>query len=219
MIYETGSRKIIAQPFHINGLRDKYSYIHQTGTIRIFGISFYSFGVLPFVHKSLKYIQNEIIDLYTLSTPLAQKLKSAVSCSTTDKTITFIEKALCSELQVNSDDIHKANLIGDFIQTDDNITIQSFCEEHEINIKTFERTVLYYTGYTPKILRRIKRFQTASNQLIYQNPVNLSGIAYDNSFTDQAHFIKEFRKFSGVAPRTFQQEKITVKENTKYSYI
>ena len=219
MIYETDSQKIIAPPFHVNGLRNKYSYIHQTGTIQIFGISFYSFGLFPFVHKSLEHIQNKIVDLHTLSIPLAHKLKLAVSNNTADDTILIIEKMLFSELQVNNDYMSNANLINDFIETDENITIQSFCKEYGINIKTFERMVLRYTGYTPKTLKRIKRFQAASNQLIHQNPENLSDVAYDNSFADQAHLIKEFRKFSGTAPRALQQEKSTIKENTNYSYI
>jgi len=219
IIYEAGSHVITAPSFHVNGLRNKYSYIHQTGTIHVLGISFYSFGLFPFIRKSLEGIQNRITDLYDLSTPLAKKLKLAVSCNTAQGMIENVEKALLSELHTSKDYIHKTSLIHDFMEADDNTTIQSFCMERGINIKTFERIVLQHTCYTPKILRRIKRFQTASNQLVHQNPVNLVGVTYDNSFTDQAHFTKEFRKFSGVSPRTFQQEKATIKENTRYSYI
>lgn len=218
MIYETGSRKIAAPPFHINGLRNEYSYIHQTGAIRVWGISFFSFGLFPFLNKSLKGIQYEIIDLNTLSASLAQKLETAVICDTVQNMVKCIETVLCSELHVNIESSHKLNLICDFINVDNNITIQSFCMERGINIKTFERAVLDCTGYTPKTLRRIRRFQTASNQLIHQNPISLAGITYDNRFSDQAHFTKEFRKFAGAAPLAFQQEKITVKENVKYSY-
>lgn len=88
-----------------------------------------------------------------------------------------------------------------------------------INIKTFERKVLFYTGFTPKLLRNIKRFQMASNQLSHQRITNLIEIAYNNNFTDQTHFIKDFRRFSGVAPRAFQMEKISVKENVTYTYF
>ena len=76
-----------------------------------------------------------------------------------------------------------------------------------------------HTGYTPGFLRRLKRFQAASNQLVHQNAMSLSDIAYDNSFTDQAHLIKDFRRFSGTKPRTFRNEKSTVKANTGYSYV
>lgn len=219
MIYETSSRMITAQPFHVNGLRGEHSYIHQTGTIQVFGISCYCFGLSAFINKSLKSIQDEIVDLNTLSVPLALKLKSVVSCDTIQDTVGCIEMALCSELHVDSEYVRKANLIYDFMNTDNDITIQSFCMERGINIKTFERTVLRYTGYTPKILQRIKRFQAASNQLVHQNSISLSEVAYDNSYSDQAHFIKEFRKFSGAAPSIFQQEKASIKENAVYCYI
>lgn len=75
VVYETECNKIIASPFHINGLRSKYSFIHQEKTIRIFGISFYPHGLYPFVHKSLKEVQNKVVDLNGLSYSLGEKLK------------------------------------------------------------------------------------------------------------------------------------------------
>ena len=89
---------------------------------------------------------------------------------------------------------------------------------NNINEKTFERICFRYTGYSPGTLKRIKRFQTTSNQLVQDSSVNLSSLAYDNNYSDQSHFIKEFQKFSGVPPRTFQRERISVKENTEYKY-
>lgn len=219
MVYEVNSHRISAAPFHINGLRSKHSYIHQTGNINILGISFYPFGLYPFVHKSLAGIHDEIVDLFQLSTPLARKLEQAVfNRGSLENIIENLEKALCLELNVTDDYRNMADLIHDFLESDSDTTIQSFCLEHGIHTKTFMRNVLYYTGYTPKILRSINRFQKAGNQLVFQESDQLSGIAYDNDFADQAHFIREFRKFSGASPRTFQQEKITIKENTKYNY-
>lgn len=218
--YEINSRRLTPAPLHINGLRSQHSYIHQTGNIRVFGISFYPFGFYPFVHKSLAAIHDEIIDLLDFSTSLARELKYAVdNREITENVIENIEKALCMELQVTDDYINKASLIHDFLEADNDTTIQSFCLKHGIHTKTFMRNILRYTGYTPKILRSIRRFQNAGNQLVYQNPNQLSRVAYDNDFADQAHFIREFRKFTGVPPRIFQQEKITIKENTKYSYL
>ncbi len=219
IFYKTESSEFIAQPFHINGLRDKYSYICQSGIIRIFGISFYSFGLYPFVHKSLEPIQNEIVDLHTISHSLAQKLAMAVSANENTNIILNIENALCSELQVSQNDINNTGLIRELLMSDESTTIHSFCYKHGLNIKTFERMVLRYTGYSPKTLRRIKRFQSASNQVIYQNTEQLINIAYDNGFTDQSHLIKDFQQFSGTTPRAFRQKKTTIKENVKYSYV
>ncbi len=219
IVYETEFNRIIAPPFHINGLRSKCSFIHQENNIRIFGITFYPHGLYPFVLKSLKEVQNKVVDLNGFSYSLTQKLKNAVNNDTAEKIIAEIENTLIDELSIKQDFVDKAQLISDFITINDDISVKSFCDERSINIKTFERLFLYYTGYTPKILRRIKRFQNTCNQLVHQHMASLTDITYDNNFTDQSHFIKEFTHFSGTAPRTFQTEKATVKENVKYKYL
>ena len=218
MVYETDSEKIPAPHFHINGLRDTYSYIHQSGDIRVLGISFFCFGLYPFVRKPLSNIQSRIVDLDNISASLNQKLKSAASGNITPNTILSIEDTLCTELRLDNNYVHKANLMHDFMEADSDVTVQSFCDERGISVKTFERTVLQYSGYTPKLLRRIRRFQAASNQLAHEKPKILSTVAYDNNFTDQAHLIKEFQNFSGNTPCAFSCEKTTIKENVKYSY-
>ncbi len=219
VVYEVNSYSITATPFHINGLRSEHSYIKQTGNIRVFGVSFYPFGLYPFVNKSLAGINGRVIDLKELSVTLVQNLEFAISNGlATESIIEHIEKALSLELQVTEDYINKSKLIHDFLDLDNDSTVQSFCLEQGINTKTFQRNVLRYTGYMPKTLRSIRRFQRASNQLVHQNPNQLADVAYDNDFADQAHFTREFQKFSGTAPRAFQQKKITIKENAKYTY-
>ena len=219
MIYETELERIVAPPFHINGLRSKYSFIHQENTIRIFGISFYPYGLYPFVHKPLNKLQNQVVNLYELSFNLAQKLKEAVTNDSNGSVVTAIEKALIDEFSINQNFTEKAQLISDFLKSNDCNSVKSFCSERSVNIKTFERMFLNYTGYTPKVLRCIRRFQNASNQLVHQHSASLTDITYYNSFTDQSHFIREFTRFSGTAPRTFQLENDTVKQNASYTYF
>jgi len=219
MIYETASRRIVAPRVHINSLRSEHSFVRQSGNVDIWGISFYSFGLFPFVNKTLKGIENNITDLYSLSVPLAEKLKSAVSCGSIGHKVGCIKDSLSSEWNKSSKYLEWAAIISDFLETDKRISIRSFCKDHAISERTFERVVLNYTGYTPCNLLRIKRFQAASNQLLLVKSDKLTEIAYDNNYSDQSHFVKEFRKFSGVPPRKFQSDKSTVKENTKYSYI
>lgn len=218
MVYETDSKKIIAPPFHINGLRSKYTLVYQQCPIHVFGISFSPFGLFPFVHKPLTEIRDKIVDLHELSDSLAQKLRVAVSGSSAEEVFASIEQALCEELSADQESLENAKLIYDFISANGSVTMLSFCQEKGLSTKTFERVVSKYTGYTPKILGCMRRFQNASNQLVHQPPENLSEVAYFNNYTDQAHFIKDFQRFSGTSPRLFQQEKSTVKENTKYTY-
>ena len=219
MVYEVAHDKRVAPPFHVNGLRGEHSYIHQEKDIYIFGISFYSFGLYPFVHQSMERLQGGIVSLEELSLGLSQGLGRAVGGKDSKQITLGIEQVLLEELSINPAEIEKLQLIRDFLEENEEVTVQSFCEERKIHIKTFERMVLFYTGFMPKALRNIRRFQRASNQLVHGQEVHLTDISYDNHFTDQAHFTKVFKRFSGAAPQAFQAEKVSVKENVKYFYL
>lgn len=218
MIYKAESDTFIPASLHVNGLRNQYSYIYQNGSIQVWGVSFYAYGLYPFIHRSLEGMKDQIINLDTLTPSLAQKMELAVSNGNYTDVVTGMEQALCSELSIWSDDIYKAKLIQALLKAEEGMTIQAFCKKHGINIKTMERISLRHTGYAPKVLRQISRFQTASNQMVHGMPRHFSDLAYDNGFADQAHFNKVFQKFSGVAPRVFQEEKVTLKENVQYQY-
>lgn len=218
MVYEVASEKIVAPPFHINGLRSRHSFIHQEKTVRIFGISFYPYGLFPFVHKSLLEIKNKVTNLFEFAPSMANKLSNVVVMKSTEEILSRIESVLLAELDADKNFIERTQILFDFITKGDQITVQSFCEKQSVNIKTFERVALQYTGFTPKALHNICRFQTVGNQLTHGEIDTLAGVAYDNSFTDQAHFVNAFRRFSGVAPGVFLSEKISVKENAIYTY-
>lgn len=126
IVYETEFNRIIAPPFHINGLRSKCSFIHQENNIRIFGITFYPHGLYPFVLKSLKEVQNKVVDLNGFSYSLTQKLKNAVNNDTAEKIIAEIENTLIDELSIKQDFVDKAQLISDFITINDDISVKSF---------------------------------------------------------------------------------------------
>src|SRR6056297_2520360 len=84
MVYETATERITAPKIHINGLRDRHSFMHQKGNVDVWGISFYSYGLYPFINKSLRKVRNKIVDLNSLSISLADKLKVAVTCEETE---------------------------------------------------------------------------------------------------------------------------------------
>lgn len=215
MVYESKSDRIIAPKLHINGLRDRHSFMYQKGNVDVWGISFYAYGLYPFIKNSLRNIQNKIIDLNSLSVSLADKLEVALTNETTQHKIESMMESLDSELEITDSCRKRAAIIGEFMK-DDNISISAFCLNKGINQKTFERFVTDMTGFTPVSLRNIKRYMAASNQLLFNKAAKISEIVYGNNYTDQAYFTKECKKFSGVSPKTFRRENKTIIENTIY---
>ncbi len=58
-------------------------------------------------------------------------------------------------------------------------------------------------GKTPKQFIKIVRFQNILNTFSVANSVSLTEIAYASGYFDQAHFIKDFKSFSGYTPKDF----------------
>ena len=56
---------------------------------------------------------------------------------------------------------------------------------------------------TPKHLTRLARFLRACRRLRHAPGARLTRLAHDAGFYDQAHFIHEFRTFSGMTPGEF----------------
>ncbi|MEM9984511.1 MAG: AraC family transcriptional regulator [Bacteroidota bacterium] len=63
-----------------------------------------------------------------------------------------------------------------------------------------------YVGLTPKYYQRIRRFNEILQQINQAEKIEWSQIAYQCEYSDQSHFIKEFRHFSGINPQIFIRE-------------
>ena len=67
----------------------------------------------------------------------------------------------------------------------------------------FERRFKYLTGVTPKTMARLIRFETICYTL-YSNPMRrATDLAHEFGYTDQAHFIHDFKAFAVLTPGEF----------------
>ena len=66
--------------------------------------------------------------------------------------------------------------------------------------KQFGRIFSNYVGMMPKEYSRIVRFQK-SLWLLQNHHRDYAGIAYACGYSDQSHFIRDFRHFCGLTPR------------------
>lgn len=76
-----------------------------------------------------------------------------------------------------------------------------FSNKHFIHL--FEK----YVGVAPKTYLRILKFQRVLAEIEQARKICWSDIAYGCGYYDQAHFIKEFRHFSGLNPTAYLAEK------------
>lgn len=66
--------------------------------------------------------------------------------------------------------------------------------------RTIQRQFRQDTGMSPKAFSRILRCQSALGSLHSQQNMSCSDLAADLGFSDQSHFLREFRKFVSTTP-------------------
>ena len=63
--------------------------------------------------------------------------------------------------------------------------------------------MIYQNEDNSKQLGKVVRLQTALKMLLQEQSESLTKIAYESEYYDQAHFIKDFKEFTGINPKQF----------------
>jgi AraC-like DNA-binding protein len=89
-------------------------------------------------------------------------------------------------------------------------TIKNIALEHHIGLRTLQRNFKNETGLSPKEYLRIKRMN-AVEQKMSQN-ANVFEIIADFDFTDQAHYIKDFKQLRHFTPTETLKKKMLLSD-------
>jgi len=73
-------------------------------------------------------------------------------------------------------------------------------------VRTLERKFKQSSGYTVKDVSGIMRFEQVRNRLWLSPDFNLTALAHELGYTDQAHLSREFKRYSGTTPAAFARK-------------
>ena len=84
--------------------------------------------------------------------------------------------------------------------------------------RTIQRQFRQDTGLTPKAFCRIVRCQAALNALHEPQPVSFLDLAFDLGFSDQSHFLREFKILVSTTPLEYQRRMLQEAYATRLRY-
>jgi len=86
------------------------------------------------------------------------------------------------------------------------VSFNALLKQLQLSERTLERRFKQSIGVSAKLFSRICRYQESLNQLRKNNYQKLSDIAYENGYSDQSHFIRSFKEFTGVSPFDYKKQ-------------
>jgi methylphosphotriester-DNA--protein-cysteine methyltransferase len=115
--------------------------------------------------------------------------------------IAIIEKFLFNSLTSKEPDLLILDAIRTIKKANGSLRIKDLIASLPISQDPFEKRFRRLTGASPKQFAGITRLRGLISN--YSPAQSLTDLAYSTGYFDQAHFIKDFRSFTGQSPRDF----------------
>ncbi|MCR9064152.1 MAG: helix-turn-helix domain-containing protein [Cytophagales bacterium] len=181
-------------------------YIEPTGYVNTFAVRFYPYGFANFVTEPIRNLANKETPIGQLfEEKKARELEEKIiAAKDTKLRIEIIESFLLERLNEKStvENIVKTT-VDALLSTNGNAQIKTILKGDLSKRRLLERKFVKEIGVSPKQLGKLIRLQSALKMLLNKETENLTNIAYQSDYYDQAHFIKDFKEFTGTSPREF----------------
>ena len=179
--------------------------IAPTGVSDIIAARFHPDGFFPFNSKPLPEMENKAISLNSLFNKEGLQLEEQViAASATGKRIKIVEAFLLNKLKSPevTDRIAKQS-VEMLLKLNGQLSVDDLAVQLKINRRQLERKFSSTIGLSPKQLAKVIRLQATLKMLEKKQFTSLTSLAYENGYFDQAHFIKDFKEFTGMSPGQF----------------
>lgn len=95
------------------------------------------------------------------------------------------------------------SLVMEIMTTEGNINFGDLTKRFNLSQRRIEQKFIEGVGICPKHFSRIVRFQSIFQVVGQMKRINFTNIVYECGYYDQAHFIRNFKEFTGLTPRKF----------------
>ncbi|WP_119080920.1 helix-turn-helix domain-containing protein [Chitinophaga alhagiae] len=187
----------------VQGHTENHSRIDTGGFSDMFGVSLHSYAVPFFFNIPASRLTNQLIDLDELIPGGAAILADSLARGRTfpDRVEIMTQYLKAKWQQVAQADPAIMHAIRRMRGMKGSVSIRDLAGECSLSQKQFERRFRAFSSFTPKLYARILRFESSLGS--YKKLDSLTDVAHHLGYYDQAHFINDFKKFSGFSPRKY----------------
>lgn len=134
------------------------------------------------------------------------------------KRIAMLENIILKSMDKNYLTNRTREVLHIIHQTED-LRVGSLAKSLSMNDSTLYRLFINQIGQNPKSFLKTVRFRKTLNGILHPEKIKLTQVAYQNNYTDQSHFIRDFKEITGESPNQLRKKTSIKQEELAWIYV
>jgi AraC-like DNA-binding protein len=211
--YDQSGQSIIQPKCFLFGQITEPLNIAPTGLTGVFATRFHPDGFIPFSKVTISELNNRAVPLKELFEELevAEIEQLVLSAADNEERLNLVESFLRAKIKepASIDRLAKSS-VDLILELKGQVSIDELSKQLSTQRRQLERKCALAIGLSPKQFSKIVRLQATLKLLSKPGVINLTALALEGGYYDQAHFIKDFKEFTGVSPKHFYADNLKI---------
>jgi AraC-like DNA-binding protein len=198
------------------GFQKKTMPIKVDGTVKVVAARLFAWGALALLEDEIRAPCDSVTALGVEWATLVRRLENEVTEGCYEEAAKTLEIFLIQKALSRSYDPKLVRTAAKLLyHTKGQCRIEELADSCHASVRQLQRGFQSVVGASPKLFARILRFEQAQRRLMTDAEIDLTGLAHECGYFDQAHFIKEFRAFTGKTPSEYAREMRRLQDHLK----
>jgi AraC-like DNA-binding protein len=179
--------------------------ITQRGAVAVCGVRFHLGGVGPFARGPLAAwtdLTPAPADVFGADVVALEEALRATD--DLDVRAAHLDAFFLRALAEGASQQRFARALAALVASDGGASVAAVAESVGVSSRQLGRLFAQHLGVAPKVVAQVLRFQGALRSLMRDPGCALADIAARCGYFDQAHFVRDFRRFTGGVPRGYR---------------
>ena len=186
------------------GIQKRHLNLRATGTCRYIGLDMHAWGTRFLIDEEINLTTTPIVPLGGIWTDVAQTLEDTFSRRSEKEALAMLDQFVADLHRRKQIDVTPIRSALDVLYaTEGRFSLPELAAHCYLSPSQLERHFKYHTGVTPKTFARAIRLDAILAALVKSPARQMTHLAQRFGYTDQAHFIHEFKSFVGCTPHEF----------------
>jgi AraC-like DNA-binding protein len=166
----------------------------------VIAICFHPGMAYPFIQASMHIFSDTttaLADIWDCTTEIEDKVAGTFN---NEVRVSLVQKYLLKKLANGKDDLQIAHCLRQVRLSGGLIPVERLVCDTGLSQRHLSRKFQEHVGLSPKEYLRVSRFIFSLDHLKRYPEFSLTEVAYESGYYDQAHFIRDYKDYTGYTP-------------------